>query len=110
MGNLIFNMYKFASLVGLTAANSWFMECDFKSHDYDQYKFFPVLLKEVDCRDICMSAHSYMFSKSDLNNDLVLDKCEMTYGCIGSQKFDDPAECVKMADEMGEIVFEDVIK
>ena len=51
-----------------------------------------------------------MFSRSDLNNDMQLDKCEMTYGCIGSQKFEDPAECIKMADELDKLTFVDVIK
>ena len=51
-----------------------------------------------------------MFSRSDLNNDMMLDKCEMTYGCIGSQKFEDPAECIKMADELDKLTFVDVIK
>jgi len=86
------------------------MDCDFKGTDYDQYKFFPSLLKEVDCRDARQAVHSYMFGKMDLNNDMTIDQCELTYGCIGSQKFEDPGQCVEMAQEVGNYTFVDVVK
>merc|ERR1719240_1763097 len=68
--------------------------------------YFPLLEKEVDCRDACMLIHAHMFAKVDGDMDLHLNRCEWSYACMAAsyEKGDGEKEhhkkgtaCVKMA-------------
>ena len=122
-------MFKAAALAGIASATkgplsfmkkstnmapndfTWLDSCDFDK-DYSRYGHFNKIAQLVENRDSCNVIGSHMQTIMDLNIDLVMDKCEHMYGCIGmGAEYEDCAHYIEdTTPENGLVTLADIVK
>lgn len=87
----------------------WWMDCDFKHVNYTKFERFTDLQGDIIDRDTCIMMRSQMFAKSDLDDNFVLDQCEIAEGCFMTGMYDTHMECLQMADQMSNFTMVEVM-